>query len=100
MMILLGMLCILTGMWCLYLISAKQIGKSRQSTWHFFTRFPQCTRSLAYILFFIAAGIFIEIFGISIGFVSWWLFASPVVLLLILLINDLKNKNKVKMRKH
>ena len=42
----------------------------------------------------IAAAIFIKKFGISIGFISWWLFASPVILFLILLMNDLKQKDK------
>lgn len=92
MMIFLGMICILLGMWCLHLLSSKQIDKTKRSQWHFLTHYPQYSRGFAYILFLIAAAIFIAIFGISIGFISWWLFASPVILLLILLINDLKKK--------
>ena len=94
MMIFFGMICILLGMWCLHLISSKQIEKTKQSQWRFLTHYPQYSRSIAYILFLIAAAIFIAIFGISIGFISWWLFASPVILFLILLINDLKPKDK------
>lgn len=94
MMIFLGMICILLGMWCLHLLSSKQIEKTKRSQWYFLTHYPQYSRSIAYILFLIAAAIFIAIFGISIGFISWWLFASPVVLFLILLINDLKKRGK------
>ena len=98
MMILLGMICILLGMWCLHLLSSKQIEKSKQTQWRFLTRYPKGSRSMAYILFFIAALLFIKTFGFSIGFISWWLFASPAILFLILLINDLKKKNKVTKR--
>ena len=94
MMIFFGMTCILLGMWCLHLLSSKQIDKTKRSLWHFLTHYPQYSRGFAYILFLIAAAIFITIFGISIGFISWWLFASPVVLFLILLINDLKKRGK------
>ena len=94
MMIFLGMICILLGMWCLHLLSSKQIEKTKRSQWYFLTHYPQYSRSIAYILFLIAAAIFIAIFGISIGFISWWLFASPVILFLILLINDLKKRGK------
>lgn len=94
MMIFLGMICILLGMWCLHLLSSKQIDKTKRSLWHFLTHYPQYSRGFAYILFLIAAAIFIAIFGISIGFISWWLFASPVILLLILLINNLRKIDK------
>lgn len=94
MMIFFGMTCILLGMWCSHLLSSKHIEKTKRSQWHFLTRYPKCSRSIAYILFLIAAAIFIKTFGISIGFVSWWLFSSPVILFLILLINDLKKNDK------
>jgi len=94
MMIFLGMICILLGMWSLHLLSSKQIEKTKRSQWRFLTHYPQYSHGFAYILFLIAAAIFIAIFGISIGFISWWLFASPVVLFLILLINDLKKRGK------
>lgn len=99
MMIFFGMICILLGMWCLHLLSSKQIDKTKRSQWHFLTHYPQYSRGFAYILFLIAAAIFIKKFGISIGFISWWLFASPVILFLILLINDLKNKVDLKKRR-
>ncbi|EXD37808.1 hypothetical protein J500_0265 [Acinetobacter sp. 479375] len=35
---------------------------------------------------------FIAAYGTSIGFVSWWLFATPLVFALILYLNDLKPK--------
>ena len=94
MIIFFGMICILLGMWSLHLLSSKQIEKTKRSQWRFLTHYPQYSHCFAYILFLIAAAIFIAIFGISIGFISWWLFASPVVLFLILLINDLKKRGK------
>lgn len=94
MIIFFGMICILLGMWSLHLLSSKQIEKTKRSQWRFLTHYPQYSHCFAYILFLIAAAIFIKKFGISIGFISWWLFASPVILFLILLINDLKPKDK------
>ena len=94
MIIFFGMICILLGMWSLHLLSSKQIEKTKRSQWRFLTHYPQYSHCFAYILFLIAAAIFIKKFGISIGFISWWLFASPVILFLILLMNDLKQKDK------
>jgi hypothetical protein len=35
-------------------------------------------------------------YGNAIGFVSWWLFATPITFLLVLWVNELKpNKNKI-----
>ena len=35
-------------------------------------------------------------YGSAIGFVSWWLFATPITFLLVLWVNELKpNKNKI-----
>ena len=94
MIIFFGMICILLGMWSLHLLSSKQIEKTKRSQWRFLTHYPQYSHCFAYILFLIAAAIFIKKFGISIGFISWWLFASPVILLLILLINNLRKIDK------
>ena len=97
MMIMFSFAFIFLGLWVLHLLSSKQIAKTKQSSLHVLTQFPFISRGLAYLLFLSAAAILIDHYGISIGFVSWWIFASPVSLLLIMCINDLK-KSSVKKR--
>lgn len=88
---------IFLGLWVLHLLSSKQIMKTKQSSLHVLTQFPFISRCLAYLLFLSAAAVLIEHYGISIGFVSWWIFTTPVAFFLIMCINDLK-KSSVKKR--
>ncbi|EXS22635.1 hypothetical protein J658_2571 [Acinetobacter baumannii 573719] len=43
------------------------------------------------MLFGLCAFILIHHYKFSIGFVSWWIFATPLTFLLILLVNPLKS---------
>ncbi|ELO6155855.1 DUF1634 domain-containing protein [Acinetobacter tandoii] len=97
MMIMFSFAFIFLGLWILHLLSSKQIAKTKQSSLHVLTQFPFISRCLAYLLFLSAAAVLIAHYGISIGFVSWWIFASPLSFLLIMCINDLK-KSSVKKR--
>ncbi|MFE1971414.1 DUF1634 domain-containing protein, partial [Acinetobacter baumannii] len=45
---------------------------------------------LAFLLFALSGFILIKKYGFSIGFVSWWIFATPLTFLLILWLNPLK----------
>lgn len=92
MMIILSLIFILLGLWILHLLSSKQIAKTKQSSLHLLTQFRLTSRCVAYLLFFSAAVILIGHYGIPIGFISWWIFASPVAFVLIMYINNLKNK--------
>ncbi|TCB66598.1 DUF1634 domain-containing protein [Acinetobacter sp. ANC 4178] len=91
-MIIFSLIFILLGLWILHLLSSKQIAKTKQSSLHILTQFPLISRCVAYLLFFSAAVVLIVHYGISIGLISWWIFASPVAFILIMYINDLKNK--------
>lgn len=92
MMIIFSLIFIFLGLWLLHLLSSKQIAKTKQSSLHILTQFPLISRCVGYLLFFSAAVVLIDHYGISIGFISWWIFASPVAFILIMYINDLKKK--------
>ncbi|MFI7961399.1 DUF1634 domain-containing protein, partial [Acinetobacter baumannii] len=47
-------------------------------------------RILAFLLFALSGFILIKKYGFSIGFVSWWIFATPLTFLLILWLNPLR----------
>ncbi|MFW1925645.1 MULTISPECIES: DUF3292 domain-containing protein [Acinetobacter] len=92
MSIVLGVFLIMFGMYILYVLSIKQIEKTKKSKLHFMTQHINILRLFACLLFLVAGSLFIAAYGTSIGFVSWWLFATPLVFALILYLNDLKPK--------
>lgn len=79
------------GMYLLFISSEKY--RSPKST-GYFKSLAQKSHSLlrisAYLLFVLSGFILIKKNGLSIGFVSWWIFATPLTFALILLINPLK----------
>lgn len=92
-MILLSLVLTLIGMLLLYKCSAKQITKAKQQA---FIRFKTQLRVLAYVCFLIAGSLLCFTYGSSIGFISWWIFATPVTFLLVLWVNELKPAKKFK----
>jgi len=92
-MILLSLILILVGMLLLYKCSAKQINKTKQA---FFIRYQILLKVLAYFSFLLAGSLLCLECGSSIGFISWWIFATPVTFLLILWVNELKPTQKLK----
>lgn len=92
-MILLSLVLTLIGMLLLYKCSAKQITKTKQQV---FIRYKTQLRVLAYVCFLIAGSLLCLTYGSSIGFISWWIFATPVTFLLVLGVNELKPAKKFK----
>ncbi|MDO3663707.1 DUF1634 domain-containing protein [Acinetobacter higginsii] len=90
-MILLSLILTLIGMLLLYKCSAKQISKAKQQA---FIRYKTQLRVLAYICFLIAGSLLCLEYGSSIGFISWWIFATPVTFVLVLSVNELKPTKK------
>ncbi|MFY5898291.1 DUF1634 domain-containing protein [Acinetobacter pittii] len=91
-MILIAFILILLGMYLLFMASEKY--RSPKSTGHFkllAQKFYRYFKIAAFILFGLCAFILIHEYKFSIGFVSWWIFATPLTFLLILLINPLKS---------
>ncbi|MGG2098465.1 DUF1634 domain-containing protein [Acinetobacter haemolyticus] len=85
-MILISMFLILIGMFILYECSDKRINKSPYQ--HHIKQFRLILRYLAFFSFFTAGGLLCWEYGRSIGFISWWIFATPITFLLILWVND------------
>ncbi|MPW44775.1 DUF1634 domain-containing protein [Acinetobacter guerrae] len=96
MSIIFGIILIVIGMYILYVLSSKQLEKTKKTKLQILVRHAKVMRIVAFILFLIAGSFFIVAYGSSIGFVSWWLFATPFVFGLILYINDLKPKAETK----
>ena len=96
MSIVLGVVLIVLGMYILYALSSKQIEKTKKSELYVLANHVKNMRIFAFILFLVAGSFFIAYYGSSIGFVSWWLFATPLVFIIILYVNDLKPKPEKK----
>jgi hypothetical protein len=90
-MILLSLVFTLIGMLLLYKCSAKQISKAKLQA---FIRYKTPLRVFAYVCFLCAGSLLCFTYGSSIGFISWWIFATPVTFLLVLSVNELKPTKK------
>lgn len=91
-MMFIGIFLTLLGMYFLFISSEKY--RAPKSTGHF-KSLAQKSHSLlrisAFLMFVLSGFILIQKFGFSVGFVSWWIFATPLTFILILLINPLKS---------
>lgn len=87
-MIIFSLLLILMGMFILYKCSAKQISKAKPAQQQFLKRFKTQLRLSAFLCFLLAGSLLCLKYGSSIGFISWWIFATPITFLLVLWVND------------
>lgn len=85
---------ILIASYALYLVSSKQIQKTLKSRWAIFAKQIKVVRYIALVFILIALSCFSHAFGNSIAIVALFVFTTPIILGLILLINDLKPKIK------
>lgn len=78
-------------MYLLFMSSEKY--RSPKSTGHFkplAQKYYSLLKIAAFLLFALSGFILIKKYGFSIGFVSWWIFATPLTFLLILWLNPLR----------
>lgn len=92
--ILLSFLFILSAIYGLYQVSEKQMKKTLQSKWALLAQHPRIVRVISLLLLIIATVLIIQEDGYSIGFVSFWIFSSPLIFIFILYINELSTKQK------
>lgn len=92
--ILLSFLFILCAVYGLYQVSEKQMKKTLQSKWVLLAHHPRIVRVISLLLLVIATVLIIQEDGYSIGFVSFWIFSSPLIFIFILYINELSTKQK------
>lgn len=81
----------LLGMYLLFISSEKY--RSPKSTGYFKSlaqKYYPLFRISAFLLFALSGFVLINKYGFSIGFVSWWIFATPLTFLLILWLNPLR----------
>ena len=83
------------ALYSLFLVSEKQITKTKKTKWIRLARYPKIVRITATLLLIIASMLLSDRYGNSIGFISLWIFLSPVIFGLILSVNDLKAKQKI-----
>ncbi|MDH0030280.1 MULTISPECIES: DUF1634 domain-containing protein [unclassified Acinetobacter] len=95
-MIIFSFLLILMGMLILYKCSTKQITKAKPTQQQFFNRFRTQLRLAAFLCFLLAGSLLGFKYGSSIGFISWWIFATPVTFLLVLWVNDVTKQPQKK----
>lgn len=92
--ILWSLLIILCAVFGLYKLSEKQIKKTQQSKWSFLAIKPRITRFMCLFLLLISIFLLMKQQGFSIGFISFWIFLTPLLWLFIFCVNELKIKNK------
>ena len=92
--IFLSFLFILCAVYGLYRVSEKQMKKTLQSKWALLAHHPRIVRVISLLLLIIATVLIIQEDGYSIGFVSFWIFSSPLIFIFILYINQLSAKQK------
>lgn len=93
-MIFFSLLLTFIGMFLLYRSSAKQITKAKATQQQFLKRFKTQISISAFVCFLIAVSLLCLKYGNSVGFISWWIFATPVTFMLVLLVNELKSNKK------
>ncbi len=93
-MILFSFLLTFIGMFLLYRSSAKQITKAKATQQQFLKRFKTQISISAFVCFLVAVSLLCLKYGNSVGFISWWIFATPVTFMLVLLVNELKSNKK------
>ena len=93
-MIFFSLLLTFIGMFLLYRSSAKQINKAKATQQQFLKRFKTQISISAFVCFLVAVSLLCLKYGNSVGFISWWIFATPVTFMLVLLVNELKSNKK------
>ena len=96
MMTLISLLLILFGFYILYLCSEKQRAKTAKSKWSWWVAHLRFSKIFAFVLFALAIVLLCLKQGTSIGWVSFFIFSTPLIFILILYCNDLKPKTKIK----
>lgn len=77
-----------------YLLSEKQRKKTQQSRFAWLLNNVKMYKLACIVLCIIASSLLMWCYNSSIGFVAWWVFASPLLLLIILSVNNLKRTEK------
>ncbi|RGD90589.1 hypothetical protein [Acinetobacter sp. SWAC57] len=96
------MIYIITGIlialscYILFLVSEKQRPKTHKSRWSKCAEHYQICRYFAFAVLAVALTLLIQYTGRGVGSVSFFIFASPILFILILCINDLKPKKTTK----
>ncbi len=93
-MIFFSLLLTFIGMFLLYRSSAKQITKAKVTQQQFLKRFKTQISISAFVCFLVAVSLLCLKYGNSVGFIRWWIFATPVTFMLVLLVNELKSNKK------
>jgi len=85
---------ILCAIYGLYHVSEKKLKQTMQSKWSFLALYPQTTRFICLMLMLLSTLLLIQHTSSSIGFISFWIFATPLIFFFILYINELRAKQK------
>lgn len=75
---------IYSGFYILFLLSEKRKKQTAVSRFKWVLLHRRALTVLAYLLFVSAGVMLMSLHSMSVGFVSWWIFSTPLLLLLIL----------------
>lgn len=76
------------GFFFLFLLSQKK----KKVQFKLVYQYPRLFKMLSWILFLFSFYLLTLKYGLSIGFISWWVFATPTIFLLIVLNNPMRAK--------
>lgn len=92
--ILIGVL-LFMAIFCIYHSSQKQYQETINNPYYWpFAKYPKFSRFIAIILLLIAFILLKSTFNFSVAFVSFFIFISPIIFIMILLKNNLKQVNR------
>ncbi|MBF7691849.1 DUF1634 domain-containing protein [Acinetobacter pollinis] len=89
MTILIVFLGIYIGFYFLFLLNHKK----QKPSFAWVYKYPKGFKLISITLFLLSFYLLVLRYGISVAFVSWWVFATPTILLLILLNNPMRAKS-------
>ena len=94
-MMIISLICIFLTFFFFYLASNKKKMQWSYLPLHFLSHRPQLCRLFACGFYLLATVLLSQQYHVSIGFISFWVFASPILFLFILSVNPLtSNKGK------
>jgi uncharacterized membrane protein YfcA len=99
MKVLISLSLIFFGFYLLYLTSEKQNSKTLKTSWKWCAENRKYSKIIAFGLFIFSITLLCVHFGIGIGSVSFFILATPLIFIIILYCNDLKQKNVAKAKK-
>lgn len=85
---LLSFVLLIAAMFGFYLLSNKQRCVTQNSRWRWILQQPKRNQRICIGFCVLSALCLMWVYGVTVGFVSWWIFATPLLFILIFKLNQ------------